>query len=137
MRPLDRDELRNLKSRISSPHFAYLPRCRASRAKANLRALSVRRRRVLQIHLLQRVHHDVGDGEMGEPLVIGGNDVPGRVRGAGVVDHVLVGGHVVVPAQPLVQVGLGKFPVLSRVIQSLQKSLLLLLFGDMQKKLQN
>ena len=76
----------------------YLPRCKASRASASCARWAVRRLWVLQVHSLQRVHHDVGDGQMREPLMIGRNDVPGRVLGAGVVDHVLVRLHVVIPA---------------------------------------
>src|SRR5664279_5016112 len=90
---------------LRSPFWRLFASLQGFLGQFELRTLSVRKPWVLQVHALQSVHDDVGDGQMREPLVIGWNDVPGRMLGAGVVDHVLVRCHVVIPAAPLVQVG--------------------------------
>ena len=49
----------------------------------------------------ERVDDRRDDHQAGEPLVVGGHDVPRRVRRARAADHVLVGGHVRVPVAAL------------------------------------
>src|SRR5215475_11379530 len=64
--------------------------------------------RELEVEGAQLVDDDRGHGQAGEPLVVGRYDVPGRVLGRGVPDHLLVGLLVVPPAAALLHVGHGE-----------------------------
>ena len=80
---------------------------------------------------------DVGDGGAGEPLVVGGDDVPGRPFGAGVVEGVLEGVHVVVPEGALFGVVDGELPVLLGRVDAREEALLLLLLRDVEEEFED
>src|SRR5262249_37067524 len=93
------------------------------------------RRRELQPHLLQRVRDDLRDGEIAKPLVVGRDDVPGRVLRArllhGVLERLDVGG----PELALGVVGLADLPVAPGVLEPLVEAGELLLRADMEVEL--
>ena len=61
--------------------------------------------------------------------------IPRRPRGGGGADRLLVGGPVLVPVPALGQIASRELPVLGGVVQALEKSLLLLLAGEVQEDL--
>src|SRR5713101_3194900 len=75
------------------------------------------------------------DDDTGEPLVVGGHDVPRGVPGRGGADQLLVGLHVVVPELTLLDVVGRELPVLLRSLESLEETLPLLLPRDVEKEL--
>ena len=91
--------------------------------------------RPAEIESLDRVDQDPGDEGLGEPLVVGGDDVPrcpGR-RGGG--ECGLEGGHVLVPARPLGDVGRVELPLFAGRVEPGEEALLLLLLGDVEEEL--
>src|SRR5215471_2444980 len=79
----------------------------------------------------------LGEHEPCEPFVVRGYNVPGRVFRGSIANHVFVSILVVVPALALVYVARREFPVLLRLVQTRQKTFLLLFFGDVEEKLAN
>ncbi len=69
--------------------------------------------------------------------MVGGDDVPGRVLGGGVVEGLLKGLLVIVPVLALLHVVHGELPVFVRAVDALQKALLLLLFRYVEEELQD
>src|SRR5665213_2448836 len=67
-------------------------------------------------------------------LVVAGDDVPGRVAGAGSAEAGLVGSHVLIPEAALDNVIGTELPVLLRVIEAGEQALALLFSGDMQEE---
>src|SRR5438552_915426 len=63
---------------------------------------------VLQVQGRQRLDDGGGHDDAREPLVVGGHDVPGSIPGRRVLDHVLVGRHVLVPEAALLDIGAGE-----------------------------
>ncbi len=59
-----------------------------------------------------------GNGRSAEPFVVGGDDVPGRPFGAGMVEAVLKGGLVFVPMTTFFNVGCSELPVFLWRIQA-------------------
>ena len=55
----------------------------------------------------QRLNDGLGDGEVAEPFMVGGDDVPGGVLGGGVRQGVGVGRLVLLPELPLLPVAGG------------------------------
>src|SRR5664280_3029381 len=55
---------------LRSPFWRLFASLQGFLGQFELRTLSVRKLWVLQVHALQSVHDDVGDGQMREPLVI-------------------------------------------------------------------
>ena len=86
---------------------------------------------------VQRLDHLGGNDEAGEPLVVRGHDMPRRFRPAGVADHVLVGGHVLVPELSLRDVAHRELPVFRWLFDALQEPPFLLFLGDVQKEFQD
>ena len=78
-----------------------------------------------------------GHDQAREPLVVGGHDVPRRVRRAVCADRVLVGRHVVVPVRALAHVAGRELPVLLGLVEPLQEALLLLLARDVEEELED
>src|SRR5450759_4184687 len=60
--------------------------------------------RVAEAERVEGIDDGGGDDEPREPLVVGRHDVPGRLFGRGLSDHVLVRPHVVLPALALLRV---------------------------------
>ncbi len=92
-------------------------------------------RRQLRVELRQRVDEQLGHGQVPDPVVVGRNDVPGRPGGRGLGDRLLVGGQVVVPAGPIVEIARTELPRLLRILEPLLQPLPLLVPGDVQEHL--
>ena len=88
-----------------------------------------------ELHVLHRVHHGRGDDEAREALVVGRHDDPRRVRRRRVLDHVLVGVHVLLPEAPLLGVGRRELPVLLFHLDAFEEAPLLLLLRDVEEEL--
>ena len=73
------------------------------------------------LKFIERIKDNLGNNQPGILLVIGGNDVPGRVMGAGRVQASLISLHVLLPVFPLVNVREAEFPVFVRLINALQE----------------
>src|SRR5262249_31217265 len=83
---------------LAAALFAFL-RLRAHRSvifAANVGDIDARRRQ-LEAHLVHGVGDDLGDRQIAKPFVIGRNDEPRCVRGAGPFHRVLVGRDVFRP----------------------------------------
>jgi len=65
-------------------------------------------------------------------LVIGGNDIPRGVPGAGRSQTLLIRPHVLLPESPLLDVRRGEFPILFSLIDAMKEPFPLLLSGEMQ-----
>src|SRR6478672_2234733 len=89
-------------------------------------------RRQLQAHLVHRIGDDLGDGEIAKPFVVGGNDEPGRVLGAGLLHSTLVGGNVFRPQLAFRIVAFADLPLPRRIIQTLREARELLFGTDVQ-----
>src|ERR1039458_4809905 len=78
---------------------------------------------------------DVTVIERGIDAWYGGNDVPGRVMGAGRVQASLKSLRVILPVFPLVNVREAEFPILVRLIDALQESLSLFVLRKVEEYL--
>ena len=83
---------------------------------------------IFEPEAIQRFHHLGGDDETREPLIVCGNDVPGRFRPAGVADHVLIGRQIFVPELSLLDIPHRELPVFRRLFNALEEALFLFLF---------
>ena len=83
--------------------------------------------RGLQIHLVDGVDDDAADEGPRCVLVVSRHHVPRSPRGGSGGQSLLVGGLVLVPIPSLRQVARGELPVFGGVLESLEKSFLLLL----------
>ena len=72
-----------------------------------------------------------------EPFVVGGDDVPGRPRGAAFSQGVLIGAGVVVPVLALLEIVQRQLPIAGGILHAGQESLLLLLLANVQEKFQD
>ena len=77
---------------------------------------------------VKRIQDNLGNDQPGILLIIGGNDVPGRVMGAGRGQASLISLHVVVPVFPLVNIREAEFPVLLRIIDTREETIPLFAF---------
>src|SRR4051794_31845264 len=104
----------------------------------------LQRRHVLRLHLrvgeLQpaqplrdRRHH----GQPREPLVVGRDHEPGRLRGGGRADRVLVGRLVLVPVLPLGDVAGRELPVFPGLVEAGEEALLLLRLRHVEEELED
>ena len=99
--------------------------------------LCVRHRGVLGVECFHCCCHDPGDQGSADPLVISRDDVPGSPLGARGTDRFFVSLHVVIPEGSFGDIGRRELPVLLRVLEPLDQPLALLLFGDVQEKLED
>src|ERR1700676_734605 len=76
--------------------------------------------RECQVEILEGLDDDLGDQQVREPFVIGGNDVPGDVITARRRQRLRVRGHVRVPLRSLDHVSSRELPVLRRVVEPVQ-----------------
>src|SRR4051812_2923685 len=90
---------------------------------------------IARVHRLERLDDDAAHRPVAEPLVVGRDDVPGRMLGRGAGDGLLVGLHVVVPPGALGQVPPLELPALGRIVEALAQPLGLLLARDVQEQL--
>ncbi len=72
-----------------------------------------------------------------KPFVIGGNDKPWRVFGAGFFHRIFISIHIIVPKTAFFGIRRREFPVFFGSVNAFQKSLFLLFFGNIQEKFQN
>src|SRR6476469_7220550 len=75
----------------------------------------------LQAEAFQRFDQHRRHDNAAEPLVVGGDDVPGGFWCAGVTDRVLVGGHVSVPKFALRKIANLELPMLGGRIETLEE----------------
>ena len=108
----------------------------ASRFADGLQFLAVRLAGFGITHLqrLQRVEDDLRNDEPGVFLVVGGNDIPRRMSGAGRAEAGFIGLHVIFPEFPFRDVGLAEFPVFFRVVNAFEKPPALFVLGQVQEK---
>src|ERR1039457_1411674 len=88
---------------------------------------------ICHLEFIERIQDNLGNNQPGIFLVVGRNNVPGRVMGAGGVQAGLICLHVMLPVFPLVNVGEAEFPVLVRMIDALEESLALFFLRKVEK----
>ena len=84
---------------------------------------------------VERVKDNLGYDQTSILFVVGGNDIPGCVPGAGRTEAFLVRRHVPLPELPLLNVRKTDFPVLFLLIDALKKALSLLPLREMEVEL--
>src|SRR3989442_12592647 len=94
------------------------------------------RPRKFQVHPLEGPDDPFGHQQVAVPLVVGGDDVPRRPRGAAPGDGVLVGVHELLPTLAVLPIHRGDLPGVAWGLQALPQALLLLLFRDVQEELE-
>ncbi len=129
----------------SAPSAGGLLRCPGTARRASLRVrilqalllvLDVERGRgPLRVDFLQRLAQQRRHGQARVPLPVRGDHVPRGDLRVGAVDRHLVGVHVVVPEQPLVDVPGVELPVLVRALEALRQPGALLVLGDVHHDL--
>src|SRR5712692_756585 len=92
---------------------------------------------ISEVQFFECVHDRCRDDQPRIPFVVGGDDVPRRMLSRGMLDHFLVGGHVVAPEAALTDVGGRKLPVLRGLFEPPQEALALLPFREVEKELPN
>jgi hypothetical protein len=80
---------------------------------------------------------DFGDGEVAEPLVVGGDDKPGGVLVGGAAEDVLVGVHVSGPEDALFEVEGIELPVLVGVVDAGLEAAGLFFVRDVEEELED
>src|SRR5690606_19842059 len=83
----------------------------------------------------QRRHHRVQRRGAGMPLVVPGNQCPGRVGPVGAVEHVLIGLPVFLGPGAVAQILRCQLPVLAGVVQALGETAQLLFLADVEHQL--
>src|ERR1039458_10227796 len=86
---------------------------------------------------IERIENNLGNNQPGIFLIIGGNDVPGRVLGASRGQASLISLRVMLPVFPLVNVRDAEFPILLWLIHALEESLSLLRSEEHTSELQS
>src|SRR3954462_10595923 len=66
----------------------------------------------LVVHCLHRGDDDLGNSEIAEPFVVGGNDEPGSIIGVTSFEGILIGAEIVIPVLALGIVGFADLPSL-------------------------
>src|SRR5664279_1705539 len=89
------------------------------------------------LQVLERGKDNLGNNQSGILLVIGRDDIPGRVLGAGRVQASLKRLHILLPVLPLMNVREAELPVLLRIINPLAESLALFVLREMEEDLDN
>ena len=83
---------------------------------------------------LKRIEDNLGNNQPGILLVIGGHDIPGRVRGAGRAQAILIRLHVMLPVFPLLHIRQAEFPVFVRLINARAEAFPLFVFGQVEEE---
>src|ERR1035437_5383387 len=81
----------------------------------------------------ERIEYNLRYNQPSVFLVIGGNDIPGRVPGACRTEAFLIRLHVLLPEFPLLNIRKAEFPVLFRHIDALKKTLSLFLLREVEE----
>ena len=97
---------------------------------ALLRGLGIR-----HLESLERIEDNSGNNQPGVLFIISGNNIPGRVMGAGRVQAILKGLSVAFPIFPLVNVREAEFPVLIRLINAFEEAPSLFVLRQMEEEL--
>ena len=84
---------------------------------------------------MERIKDNPRNNQSGILLIVGGNDVPGRVMGTCRAQTGPISLHVMLPVFPLVNVREAEFPVLIGLINSLEESPSLFFLGEMEEYL--
>jgi len=92
---------------------------------------------VFELEVLHDVDQDAGDGDVPKVFVVGRNDEPRGVFAAGGGEKELVGLGVLIPELALLEVGLGEFPTLVRVVDAGLEAAGLLFMGDVEEELED
>src|ERR1700722_233681 len=87
--------------------------------------------------IFQRVEDDLRDDEARVDFIVRRNDKPRRVFCARRAEAFFVGGHVLLPKIPLLDVIAAELPVFLRIVNARKKAFPLFLFGDVQEKFHN
>ena len=90
---------------------------------------------VSHFEFIERIEDNLGHDQPGILFVVGGDDVPGRVMGAGGAQASLISLRVLLPVFPLVDVRDAELPVLARLIDALEEAFALLAFREMEEEL--
>ena len=93
--------------------------------------------RIGHLKFIERIKDNLGDNQPGILLVIGGDDVPGRVMVAGRVQASLISLHVLLPVFPLVNIRSAELPVFVWLIDAREKSHSLFLVRKVEEYLDN
>src|ERR1035438_5193555 len=88
---------------------------------------------ICHLKFIERIQDNLGNNQPGILLIVGGNDVPGRVMGACRVQASLLSLHVMLPVFPLVDVREAEFPILVRLINATEESLSLLFLRKVEE----
>jgi len=91
--------------------------------------------RVGHLEITERIQDNLGNNQPGILFVVGGDDVPRRVMGAGGAQASLISLRVLLPVFPLVDVRDAELPVLARLIDALEEAFALLAFREMEEEL--
>ena len=89
---------------------------------------------IRHLKFIKRIKNNAGNNQPGIFLIIGGNDEPRRVSGAGRVQAIFISLYVMFPVFSLVNVSEAEFPVLVRLINAFEESSSLFVFRQVQKK---
>ena len=89
------------------------------------------------MHVVERIEDDLGHDQPGILLVIGRNDLPGRVPRARRAQAFLVRFHVRLPVVTLAHVGLAELPVLVRLLDAGQEALPLFVLREVEEELED
>ena len=87
------------------------------------------------LSLFERVEDNLGYDQSSILLVVGGNDIPGRITGACRTEAFLIGLHVLLPEFPLLDVRKAEFPILFRLVDACQETLSLFFLGEVEEEL--
>ena len=90
---------------------------------------------ICHLKFIERIQDNLGNNQPGIFLIIGGNDIPGRVMGAGRGQASLISLHVMLPVFPLVNIREAEFPVFVRLINALEESLSLFVLRQVKEDL--
>lgn len=87
------------------------------------------------LQVIESIQDNLGDDQTRIFLIIGRNDVPMRVMGAGRFQARLISVHVILPVFALVNVRGAEFPVVLRFINALKEALSLFVLRKVEKNL--
>ncbi len=89
--------------------------------------------RITHPEFLHGIEDDLRNDQPGVLLVVGRNDIPGRISGAGRVQTRLIRFYLIIPALPLAHVCEAELPVPVRLIDSVQKTFSLFVLREVEK----
>src|SRR5665647_3197855 len=90
---------------------------------------------VSHLESFERIEYNLRYNQPSVFLVVGGNDIPGRVPGACRTEAFLIRLHVLLPEFSLLNIRKAEFPVLFRHIDALKETPSLFLLREVEEKL--